>query len=607
MASNPRRAGSTAAVASLGAGLVGLVSCLGVMATQPADAFWINDCGNKALVSEGLLASNYHELAFDHPAAAVDPAGTTFPIVSPFAVVRDGNRFSVYPPAYAALAAPFLRAFGPNGLRLPAALGVGLAAAMACFWLSSAVGSAWAFGAGVVLALATPLFFYGMTLWEHSLTVALGLAAWILASRPRPTHLVAAGALIGVACWFRVELGLMGLALALAALLVWRRMAPLAWLAAGAAAPVLAWLLANSALYGSLLGPHLAAASGAGAAASGLPGESSVGPLQIIGGLLGSYGRGAAEAQLLGAAALAAPGFGWWVARRPRAASAGFAALCCVALGAWSLGIVGIHFAARPLETLARLNGLLVQLPLFALAGFGAERVFRDPSFASVRIGALAGLVFLVLAVAAGAGSGSGYGVQAGMGVHWGPRVLLPAFPALVAFAVAAAAPGANGSRARGVRTRRVFAALLGIAGLASSAEAAHLLRAQKTDARDFQALLLAQPSRYVLTTHPLLAQHLAPLWWRRPMMLARDPQSLESAVAALRQAGERDFSFVAPAGAPPLRSRLGLHCAVVERPRGSHVHYFDLDIQACSLDRRPRSRRNGGAGPLERRRPASE
>jgi len=115
-------------------------------------------------------------------------------------VARDGGFLSVYPPAYPALAAPFLAAFGPLGLRIPAALGVAACAGLLTLWLGAAVVSVWAFGAGAALALATPLFFYGITLWEHSLTVALGLGAWMLASRDAPARLFAAGLLVGLAC-----------------------------------------------------------------------------------------------------------------------------------------------------------------------------------------------------------------------------------------------------------------------------------------------------------------------------------------------------------------------------------------------------------------------
>jgi len=598
--------------ASFAAGLLAFVGCIAGLAFSPADGFWINDCGNKALMAERLVDSHYRALAFDYPAATVDPTRAAFPILPPFAVVRDGRLLSIYPPAYPAIGAPLLRVFGYDGLRIPAALGVAIAAAMLCTWLTPAVGRRLAFAAAAVLALGTPLFFYGVTVWEHSLTVALSLIAWCLAERGRPAQIFAAGATLALGCFLRLELGLMGVALAVALVVRTRRLAPPLRLAAGAVGPIAALLLLHLALYGSLLGPHLESTDTGLAAASGFRAETAFGAVRVMVGLLAGFGTSDREAWLLGVAALAAPIVGWAAARRGRSDAVALVGLCFVGLAVWLWGTGRVFTAARPLEMLVRYNGLLVQLPMFALAGFGAERVFRRPELAGIRLGVLAGSSFLGLVVLAGAATGSGYGVQAGFGVHWGPRVLLPAIPALVALAVAAVWSGPE-DEAWTRRVRSSAAVALGLAGLLSTALAVDLLHAQKTDAHRFQARLRAQPERYVLTTHPLLAQQLAPLWHERPMLLARDPRSLAVVVNGLRAAEVRRFTFVAPAGAPLLSGVGGLHCRIAERYRGERTHYLDLDIQRCALGRSGDAGRSGSRSggdrshPLKRRRPAAQ
>ena len=289
---------------------IAFAACLAVLVSTPGDSYWINDCGNKALVAKRLLETGYRDLGFDYPAAAVDPLRGAFPIAPPFAVARGRGFISTYPPAYAATAAPFLAVFGPVGLRVPAALGVAACAGLLSLWLAAAVGSLWAFTAGVVLALATPLFFYGITVWEHSLTVALCLGAWLLASREAPARLFAAGWLVASACWLREELALMGIALAVACVVRWRRPAALPWLLAGAALPSGALLLTNQLIYDTPLGVHLLASAGTGAAASGMPEGATVGSARVLASLLAGYGKGAFEPTLLGAVALAvlAPG-----------------------------------------------------------------------------------------------------------------------------------------------------------------------------------------------------------------------------------------------------------------------------------------------------------
>jgi hypothetical protein len=567
---------------------VAFALCLAVLVATPADTYWINDCGNKALMAERLLATGYRELGFDYPAAAIDPQARAFPIAPPFAVARDGGFVSVYPPAYPALAAPFLAAFGPLGLRIPAALGVAACAGLLTLWLGTAVGSARAFGAGAALALATPLFFYGITLWEHSLTVALGLGSWMLASRDAPARLFAAGLLAGLACWLREELALLGIALAAACLVQTRRPAALLWLAAGAVVPAGSLLLANELAYGTPLGVHLLASGGLGGSASGMPEVGTVPPARILVSLLAGFGGGDLEAALLGAAALAPLPIGWVAARRVRGVAPALFAVTAAGLAAWLIGGARMFGAARPLGELVRYNGLLVQMPMFCLAGIGLQRVWSRPEYGGIRVGVLAGVLFLVFAAAIGVTGGSSYGVQAGFGVHWGPRVLLPSFPALVALAMAAVRRGEGPTPRLFAVVSPIASAALLAAGLLSSAHAVWFLAEQKADARSFQAAVRALAPRHVLTTHPLLAQHVSALWREKPMLLARDPRSLTRAVGNLRAGGVREFLFVVPSGAPLLSGVEALDCRLAKRHGGPHLHYFDLDIQRCAFAQRP-------------------
>ena len=173
-----------AAAAAAGAGV--LAACLAVIAATPGDAYWINDCGNKALVAERLLESGFRQADFAQPGRALDPEGRWFPIPPPFALRRGTEFVSAYPLAYPALAAPGLAVWGARGLRLPAALGAAAAAALLGACLAPVLGAAGALAAGLTLGLATPVFFYGVTVWEHAPALALALAGWLLLLQPKP-------------------------------------------------------------------------------------------------------------------------------------------------------------------------------------------------------------------------------------------------------------------------------------------------------------------------------------------------------------------------------------------------------------------------------------
>jgi hypothetical protein len=560
-------------MAAAGTGV--LAACLAVIAATPGDAYWINDSGNKALVAQRLLETGFEDAAFTQPGRRVDPEGRWFPIPPPFALRRGAEFVSAYPLAYPALSAPALPLWGARGLRLPAALGAAAAAALLAGWLAPALGAGSALAAGLVLGLATPLFFYGVTVWEHAPATALALGAFLLLAMSRPLAWCAAGALIGVACWLREEMALMALSVALAALLARASLRQVTAFAAGAAAPLAALALFNQAFYGDPRGGHVAANLAGGVFAGRVVADR----FGALPGLLGGFGHSAGERWAFTLLALALPLTGALAPRRLRESSWLPLALAAAGLAAW--GVAAARMLAGPsrLAALVQHNGLLLQWPMLALAGLGIARIWRDPDWSALRIGVGAGLFYAAFLLTAGILLPSGFGAQVGVGVHWGPRVLLPAIPALVVLAAA----GAQGRRPA---ARLAWGALL-LAGVASSALSVWFLAQQKLEAARFGERLRAEAHRVVLTTNPFLGQQLAPLWQQKAFLLALDPGSLRGAAQAIQRAGEPGFVLIAPAGA--LSGALpGLACSPAFEHRGRYLDYFDLDAVRCGFSGAP-------------------
>jgi hypothetical protein len=228
------------------------------------------------------------------------------------------------------------------------------------------------------------------------------------------------------------------------------------------------------------------------------------------------------------------------------------------------------------LQELVLHNGLLLQWPLLALTGLGIARVLRDPAWSALRIGVGAGLLFVMSMLMVGMLLPSGFGAQVGAGVHWGPRVLLPALPALVVLAAA-------GFAWRPPAARLAWGALV-LAGLASSALAVWFLAQQKLEGAHFAERLRAETPRVIVTTHPFLGQQLAALWKQKAMLLALDPASLQAATLAIRRAGEPGFVFIAPAGARLASTLPGIACSAAFQHRGRYLDYFDLDVERCGF-----------------------
>ena len=574
---------------ALAAGAIAWIACLGVVYATPGDAYWIPDCGNKALVAQRLLDTGFSELNFTYPAAALDPLGLAFPIAEPFAVPRRGGFVSAYPPFYPALAAPWLALLGERGLRVPAALGVAACALCFVVWLAPVVGRRNAAAAGMVLALATPVFFYGITVWEHSLTVALCLAAFVALGRPSRGRRVLAGLLVASACAFREELALLGLSLAIALFLHTRRLSDAADLALGATPVLAAWAAFNWLAYDHPLGVHVAYAleRPGGASLSGVGGFA-----RNLFGLLAGFGANARESTLLGASALAALAFGAVAARGERAARAATWLALATGLAVWCFGGFQIALADRPYRELVYYNGVIVQLPLAALAGVGAVRVWRDAEWAALRVGIGASLGFLAVAIVARSLT------HFASGGHWSPRVLLPAVPALLALAIAALRSQAAGGGGR--RTgAAVGCALLAAAGFASSGLATWILAQQKGEAQRVQRAIASAPQAVVVTNHPELTQQLAPLWGHKPTLRVEDSAGLARVSLALHAAGVREFLFLAGPSGRDLGSVGGARCRLETAHRGARFHFFDMDLQTCTVNAPP----TGRPPPRSRRR----
>jgi len=563
------------------AGVVAATACLVVITATPREAFWIVDCGHKALVAQRLLETGFTDLAFDYPARELDPPGQLFPMAD-WAVPHGEGFISIFPAAYPALAAPFLAWLGPGGLRVPAALGVGACAWLFALWLAPALGRRWAAAGGVILGLATPLFFYGVTVWEHSLTVALSLAAWLVLSRPSVGRALAAGVLIGAACWLREELVLMGASLACACLLCWRRLSIPAALAAGAAVPIAGLLAFNTRVTGDPLGLHFTWNLAGGAGAGGLNTAALTHLARQLVSLLAGLGETPTEARVLTFSTLGAFAIGWAAGRRHHGLRALPWLLTAVGLGAWLLGFTKVLRAESPLSTLVLYNGLLVQMPLVAVSGLGLARIWRDPAYLSLRVGAVAGLLFLPLAIASGLSLSSAFG----FGVHWGPRQILPGLPALAALFLVAAHGDPRLPRAA-FSLPRVATLSLIAAGVLSSAQATWLLAQQKIEGTFLQNRILARPSDVVVTTNPLLTQHLAPLWHRKRLLLMQTEAQLIQLARRLASHEIREFVLLVPPSSPVLTGIPGIRCRPAGRHRGSRVHYHDLDLQECDVTSR--------------------
>jgi hypothetical protein len=137
----------------------------------PAHTFYAGDSGVKLIATRQAVDSPSRP--FEIPLPHID--GTPVPFVEPFFLVHGNHSHAVTPELFPLLTAPFVALGGVRGAYVLPALGALLAFA-ATAWLARLLDRRRS-GAAVMLMLflGTPLFFYGLELWEHA--PAAGVAA----------------------------------------------------------------------------------------------------------------------------------------------------------------------------------------------------------------------------------------------------------------------------------------------------------------------------------------------------------------------------------------------------------------------------------------------
>ena len=173
----------------------------------PYETFYSGDCGIKLLQTQSLVANRWHSLALIYPGEQLDPDHRF--VETGGLVVRKGRVFGSHSQAFAIVSSFPYAWLGYAGLYLVPALSLLGAAFLLWLFAKRWYGPWRALLAMVVMAGCTPLLFYGLEFWEHSLAVCIMLAAIALVVTPgfaaSPRRLVVAGALLAVAFAVRPE------------------------------------------------------------------------------------------------------------------------------------------------------------------------------------------------------------------------------------------------------------------------------------------------------------------------------------------------------------------------------------------------------------------
>jgi|GEM_PF-1609616 len=174
--------------------------------------FWIIDEGNKYLWAENFSSTGSLKLA-DH-SGAVSPGHSSFR--PPFSIPAKDNagQITVFSPLFIVLISPLVKIGGWKAAALFPLLSTLLLLHL-CKILAGRLQIEYRWYTTLLLGAASPLLFYSITLWEHTLALALLLGGLILAlpEDQNKRHSFYAGILFALAFYLRPETGIFALTL----------------------------------------------------------------------------------------------------------------------------------------------------------------------------------------------------------------------------------------------------------------------------------------------------------------------------------------------------------------------------------------------------------
>ena len=181
---------------------------LAVLMALPATSFFSADSGPKYWQCLAFADRVGPPQGFAYPAASLDPERRFIP---PFTAPVADRLASIYPVLFPLLAAAPQAAFGDRAMRLLPWLAALLAAWLTGRLAGALRGESTSWEASVLALAATPLAFYSIAFWEHSLASAMVLGGLLLVIddgrmiADAAWRWVGLGLLIGIAAWVRTE------------------------------------------------------------------------------------------------------------------------------------------------------------------------------------------------------------------------------------------------------------------------------------------------------------------------------------------------------------------------------------------------------------------
>jgi len=488
----------------------------------PKAAFFSSDEGLKFIQVQNFARKGIAGFSLDYPGRGLDPDLNYVPINNPPALIREGRVYAVYPIVFPLLAAPLYRILGYAGLYvIPLVSGL-LTLVITC-WLARLTGGSGT-SSTIVLGLCSPLVFYSLVFWDHTLgTMLCSLAIVLVVKDPenaRKPWLMAAGILFGLAIWVRSEMYIMALVVPAALFfLSSRRLVHTLSLCLGMLITLVPLWVFQFLVYGDFIGPHVGHFA---SLTEELPITSDRTAI-IYHTLLEGNSSAVLSFLYIMAFVASAMLFRSSTLRRRR--------LLIIV----SFGILAIVTIPNVLEASAGrpLGGLITTAPFLV---FGFTTLLNSSARQRNRI---------LLAICLGYTALVCVWTPVDPGLQWGPRFLLPIFPALAVIATnnfrALQAAGELRS-ARLLRACFISTVALSLAVQVAGLRTLHIIKTRDSDLIERTGQLNAV---HVLSDEYGYAQYVAPLFYEKQFFYVRDQEEYQRLTETLVSHDISRYAFV--------------------------------------------------------------
>jgi hypothetical protein len=492
------------------------VLAFGVLSTDVVSS---GDIGVKFVQAHALMDSGFRSLAMPNRGSVIDPGDQFSPFRAPFIFRTANGKQAIFPPAAAIVQAPFVGLAGVAGMRLLAIVAIGIV-----LWCASGLVDRGSRYVPIILGVATPLWFYGVTESEHAIGVAFSTAAFVAAASGTSLAGAVAGLLLAAGAAVRDECVLLLPAVAIGIWWTSKSWKPVALSIAFCAAGLLLAGAVEVWWFGRPLAAHLQHAVHLARSALHLtstpnPELPRLTPMtlrerydtMVVYWLLG-FGTTIPILLVIAATILSVVVAAWRHDRRPLFVMLAFLTILAAIDAIWLIR------APKFVAGLYRLSPFLI----FALIPRADDD--RGPAwFGRVVLVAFASYVVLAF-----------LGMDTSGGKSLGPRLLLPLVPLLGASAVAVILGYVKSPNAMNRVVGACGAALVGVSmAIHVGSTLPAWIERTRQDADRLNAI--ADAGQHVLVADDMFtAQQLLPLYYRRIILLADDDRQGAALGAAL-------------------------------------------------------------------------